>query len=232
MGTLHRGSSDRHDDTTGSEFGFLEASQRNRFGLDRIFHRRQGCNSESYGQSVCIAKMNPLKKLDNWIAQRLIQKPPITQAQLHYVFQPGSGGFTIDIYTGVPPSPPTPPGSIDMLNLSVYASLTNALAATTAAIFGMTLDRTITFVSLAFTVYVATTNNGTNYWTLTLKDAAGNTIATVDTKAISANTYSVLTTSSFSPISLGIADKGIYVSATKTASPGTLSVLPPVLIGT
>ena len=86
----------------------------------------------------------------------------------------------------------------------------------------------------AASVFVATTNNASNYWTLTLRYiTAGNTItnvATITTAAIAANTWNRIATNTFSPATAPATSYMLEVIATLTGSPGSLLVVPQLLI--
>ncbi len=78
-------------------------------------------------------------------------------------------------------------------------------------------------------VYVATTNNGSNYWTINLRieGASVVSIASFTTAAMSANTYtqgSTLTSFSTNPVTQGA--KTISIEVVKTGSPGGLYIPP------
>jgi hypothetical protein len=69
--------------------------------------------------------------------------------------------------------------------------------------FSATIDRTITFVKWAQAVRVSTTNNGSNYWHIKMiKCTAGTVIKELTTSAISANTNTLLSTTSFTVVLL------------------------------
>jgi hypothetical protein len=77
-------------------------------------------------------------------------------------------------------------------------------------------------------VLVQTTNNATNYWTLTLVNAAGTTLATLDTSAASAATWTRLTTTTITqPASSNVV---LAIIATKTLNPGGIFIVPELLI--
>ena len=82
---------------------------------------------------------------------------------------------------------------------------------------------------LAFycSVYVNTTNNGTNFWTIALFGApSNNTVASVTTAAISANTFTRLSDTTITqPTST---DTEFYILATATLSPGSIAIHPAV----
>lgn len=73
-------------------------------------------------------------------------------------------------------------------------------------------------------VFVATTNNGTNYWTLALVNSAGSTLATLATNAISANTWTRLSTTTITQPSTS--NVTFSISATATLSPGSIFIVP------
>ena len=83
---------------------------------------------------------------------------------------------------------------------------------------------------LAFycTLRVATTNNGTNFWTIILIDNAGSTLASFSTSAIAANTWtrfsdtSVTQTLTTNPV--------LSIVATATLSPGAIFIAPAVAL--
>jgi len=77
------------------------------------------------------------------------------------------------------------------------------------------------------TVFVQTTNNGTNFWTIDLLDTTGATIATVNTSSgVSASTWTRLSdTTVTQPLST---NASLSVVATKTLTPGALFAIPSV----
>jgi hypothetical protein len=84
---------------------------------------------------------------------------------------------------------------------------------------------------LAFyaSVYVNTTNNGTNFWTIALFGApSNNAVASVTTSAIAASTFTRL--SDVTITQPAAADTEFYVTATATLSPGSLILHPAVAL--
>ena len=84
---------------------------------------------------------------------------------------------------------------------------------------------------LAFycTVFVSTTNNGTNFWTIAVFGAPSNTaIASVTTAAIAANTFSRL--SDLTITQPASTDTEFYILCTATLSPGSLILHPAVAL--
>jgi hypothetical protein len=111
------------------------------------------------------------------------------------------------------------------LPLSDYSGsgMTGLTATTTIA--ACSLGKDTTLKSMYVTAYVATTNNGSNYWTIALKDAGAATLASVNTSGGSAGAWTSYSTTGLS-VSLTIAsnDKFLYVEVSKTGSPGALSL--------
>lgn len=96
--------------------------------------------------------------------------------------------------------------------------------------YGASIDRTITFVNWSQYLYVATTNNGSNYWTIELKRITDSAVInSISTAALSANTQYLVQDSSFSISSVGVADKGMWITTTKTGSPGALYMFGPTV---
>lgn len=95
----------------------------------------------------------------------------------------------------------------------------------TTVIAACSLGYTCTLRSMYVTAFVATTNNGSNYWTIALKDAGSATLASVNTSGGSAGTWTSYSTTGLS-VALTIAsnDKFLYIEVSKTGSPGNLSL--------
>lgn len=74
------------------------------------------------------------------------------------------------------------------------------------------------------TVIVGTTNNATNFWTLTLTNDAGVTLATLSTAAIAVNTWARLSTTSITQPSS--TNTVFTLIATATLSPGAIAIVP------
>jgi hypothetical protein len=89
---------------------------------------------------------------------------------------------------------------------------------------------TLTFVRWSQAWHVATTNNGSNYWTIEIKRVSDSgTVATFNTSAGAANTWILNSITSFSITTLAAAGLGIFLVATKTGTPGSLFVGGPAL---
>jgi len=109
------------------------------------------------------------------------------------------------------------------------------LTASPSYVFIATVDRTITFVSLAIATLVGSNNSGSSgshYWTVTLEKVDGTDITTVNTSANTADTWAQKTTATFSPTTAGVADIAIRVIAVKTGTPGDLYLGFPDLVVT
>ena len=83
-------------------------------------------------------------------------------------------------------------------------------------------------LSFYVTVYVNTTNNGTNFWTINLKDSSGTTIASVTTSAIAANTSTRL--SDLTITQPASTSTSLTVTAVATLSPGSIYIVPSVAL--
>lgn len=110
--------------------------------------------------------------------------------------------------------------------LSSYTVL-SPVAATPSSIGLQTIPRDCTLLKWAHSVFVATTNNGTNYWTVSLQisvAAVNTTIASFTTAADSVGTWNRHVATSFTT-SVLTANSHLYlhVTAAKTGTPGNLS---------
>ena len=79
---------------------------------------------------------------------------------------------------------------------------------------------------LAFlaTCVVVTTNNGTNFWTINLINAAATILATITTSAIAANTVTRLSTTTITqPVA---SNASLSIIATATLAPGAIFIWP------
>lgn len=86
------------------------------------------------------------------------------------------------------------------------------------------------FLVFSVSVFVVTTNNGTNFWTIDLVDSAsGSTIATVNTSSgVTASTWTRLADTTITqPASSNVA---MSVVCTKTLTPGNLFVVPGIAV--
>lgn len=83
---------------------------------------------------------------------------------------------------------------------------------------------------LAFycSVFVATTNNATNFWTLDLIDSNSVVLATISTAAIGANSWTRLEDLTVTAPSSSMT--GLFIRPTATLSPGSIYMLPNVAL--
>lgn len=85
----------------------------------------------------------------------------------------------------------------------------------------------ITLLMWRVNVFVTTTNNGTNFWTLALVDAAVTTLASISTSAISAGTWTRLSTTTITQP--GSSNALLAIIPTATLTPGTIYVVPELI---
>lgn len=91
----------------------------------------------------------------------------------------------------------------------------------------MTQPWAVTVLAFYCSVYVATTNNGTNYWTITLSSTpSGNAVASISTAAIAANTFTRL--SDLTITQPASTDVEFYITPTATGAPGAIYIVPAV----
>ncbi len=97
--------------------------------------------------------------------------------------------------------------------------------------FSASVPRALTLTNWAQTAYVATTNNGSNYWKIALyryPSSGGVKLLELDTSSMSASTWTVL--SGEVNAAVLATDLLIYINVTKTGSPGNLSLGGPMLL--
>ena len=82
----------------------------------------------------------------------------------------------------------------------------------------------VLLVRFTASVFVSTTNNGTNFWTLDLIDPASTLLCQITTAAISASTWTRLTSTVF--VQPSAANVTISLRLTATLSPGAIFVAP------
>lgn len=85
--------------------------------------------------------------------------------------------------------------------------------------FIATLSRDCVLRSWHMAATINSTNNGTNYWTFTLRYQGGATITTLDTSGMSAGVTTMLSTTGLST-QLYVANIAVEIKADKTGSPG------------
>lgn len=98
------------------------------------------------------------------------------------------------------------------------------LASSGAAWGDMAQPWAVNVLTFAVNVFVSTTNNATNFWTLELLDTAGSVLATVDTSGIAANTYARL--SDLTVTQPAASNVAFRIRPTATLSPGAIFIFP------
>jgi hypothetical protein len=86
---------------------------------------------------------------------------------------------------------------------------------------------------LVLQVFVDTTNNATNYWTIALSIINNNVVAaqgSINTSALTASSWQSLALTSFATPSWDALTAIAYLGITKTGTPGDLYVLPTLLV--
>lgn len=115
------------------------------------------------------------------------------------------------------------------LACATYEALPYQQTASPSRLYAATLDRDGTLRSWVQAVRVATTNDGSNYWTLDLlRLDTGATLATLTTSAIAANTDTTLSALGLD-VALTASMLAVQIRATKTGTPGAVSLLGPAL---
>jgi hypothetical protein len=98
--------------------------------------------------------------------------------------------------------------------------------------FAVTVSRAFTVRTWHQWVYVATTNDGSNYWTIDLKRSSDNAvISTLNTSAISPDTKTVLSNAGIAA-AISTSHLALYISVTKTGSPGAVYLYGPAVFVT
>lgn len=86
----------------------------------------------------------------------------------------------------------------------------------------------VNVVAFYVSVYVAGTNNGTNFWTIALTDQSVTTLASVSTAAISANTWTRLVNTTITQPAAG--NVMLTITPTATGAPAAIYILPAVAL--
>jgi hypothetical protein len=172
-----------------------------------------------------------IRLFDGYIIQKELSADPATPVSGDWGLYFKAGGlYHIDDAGNV--TGPLGTGGAFLFPFATYLNL-NPITASATYPYGGTVDRSMTLTQWSQSLYVATTNNGSNYWTITMKRITdGATVNSISTSAISANTWTLLTDTTFSISSLTTSDVGLYLECTKTGSPGSLYILCPALTAT
>lgn len=116
------------------------------------------------------------------------------------------------------------------LPFTAYESVPYNLSAN-ATIFVATIPRALTIRGWSQAIFVATTNDGSNYWSLILRKPGPTTLATLTTASASADTWTLL-----GDMSIGEAvttgEVYLWIRAEKTGSPGNLYLGAPAVFVT
>jgi hypothetical protein len=114
------------------------------------------------------------------------------------------------------------------LPFGVYLAI-SPITVTPSDVYSASINRTMTMKKWEQAVYIATTNNGSNYWRIVIYNASGASKHEINTSALAANTFSMLTVTSFSTAALSATDILIYIECVKVGSPGALYFYGPIL---
>lgn len=139
-----------------------------------------------------------------------------------------AGSTSIDPATGYVQSTV---GASGWLPFVVHAEFPNGMTSNPAFPFSVTISRSMTLRSWHQTAYVATTNNGSNYWTIKLYNEAGTEKAALSTASMSAGAWTTLSLTG-QTTSLSTSDKGLFARCDKVGSPGPLYLRGPAVFVT
>ena len=114
------------------------------------------------------------------------------------------------------------------LSFVTHAVLPNNMTTTASVPFSTSIGYACTIRRFNILAYVATTNNGSNYWSIEVCKANGTVLFTVNTNASAANTVVNLSAAGRSD-ALTTSDVGLFVRANKVGSPGALTLYGPAL---
>lgn len=118
------------------------------------------------------------------------------------------------------------------LPFCIYQALPFGVTTSGQILFAVTVGRAIKIRTWHQAVYVGTTNNGSNYWTLQLvRLDTGAPIKTLDTSGVSADVWNMLSDTAID-IDLSSSVWGLRMYANKTGSPGAFSVYSPAMFVT
>ena len=120
-----------------------------------------------------------------------------------------------------------------LLTLPFYPRALAPHTANAATIMDAPVWRAVRPQRLALQVFVDTTNNATNYWTIALSIINNNVVTaqgSVNTSALTASSWQSLALTSFATPSWDTLTAIAYLGITKTGTPGGLYVLPTLLV--
>jgi len=118
-----------------------------------------------------------------------------------------------------------------MISLMPFANYIDAFPITASAKypFGASIGRNTTLLEWTQAIVVVTTNNGSNYWTISIVETDGTLVNSMTTAALTNDVWATITDSTFTVSSLTTADIGLQIKCDKTGSPGGLYLLCPHL---
>lgn len=86
----------------------------------------------------------------------------------------------------------------------------------------------MTVLTFYASVFISTTNDGSNFWTFTLISTAATTVASLSTAAVAANTYTRLSTTIITQPASSNAAMSLILTA--TGSPGAIFIVPTLAV--
>lgn len=120
-----------------------------------------------------------------------------------------------------------------LLALPFYPRALPPYTANASTVLDAPVWRAVRPQRLTLQVFIDTTNNATNYWTVALSIINNNVVSAqggVNTSALAANSWQTLSLSSFTTPSWDALTAIAYLGITKTGAPGGLYVLPTLLV--
>lgn len=119
----------------------------------------------------------------------------------------------------------------EFVYLSSRIGSLSSISTSPVELCGTTLPRPLRVQSLRVAVFVSTTNNGSNYWTLQLRGVAtAVALLTINTSAIAAGAWALLVGANAAK-NVSDTETGVAIVAIKTGSPGALAIMPAVVYG-
>jgi hypothetical protein len=118
----------------------------------------------------------------------------------------------------------------EMWPFGVYTHL-SPMSTTDSFPYLAAVDRTVTFKKITYSVYVNTTNDASNYWSIILRksDAPRTVVKTLTTAAVSAGAWVSISATTFDVASATSTDSSVQIRLTKTGSPGSIYMAGPAL---
>jgi len=104
--------------------------------------------------------------------------------------------------------------------MGIYVDL-QPLSANPAFPYIATIGRSLTFTQADCTIFVNTTNDGSNYWTISLETLPGITVWSFNTASDTVATWTLHANLTISNPDVLSTDKLVFIRAAKTGAPGT-----------